>query len=265
MEEKNLFKEAGIACVFLIVVFMLISCGDRKEISDTEGNTEFTETIAYIEMEESTDIEETTDLEESVGEETSTDMEESTNMIESSEIPDTTETEETEKLESATGDGNLPKPEEPFKPEDSTGTDPSINIENPVNSESPVEIEEVEIVPQISIEAFDLINAERVKLGLEPAVWDMECERIAFIRAEEIYALGYDIYFSDIDPHSGFKKFFVENNSLSECLAFGASNAEGVLDMWMNSEGHRTILMKDNRVYLAVVQIGDRWVAINSN
>lgn len=111
--------------------------------------------------------------------------------------------------------------------------------------------------PKTSREAFNLINAERTKLGLQPAVWDAECERIALLRAAEII--------KEATPtHNGFDKFQRENMALGECIAWGYPSASAVVNAWMNSSGHRDTLMRENRVYLAVVQIGSRWVAINS-
>lgn len=111
--------------------------------------------------------------------------------------------------------------------------------------------------PTTSREAFNLINAERTKLGLQPAVWDAECERVALLRASEII--------KEATPtHNGFDKFQRENMALGECIAWGYPSASAVVNAWMNSSGHRDTLMRENRVYLAVVQIGGRWVAINS-
>lgn len=111
--------------------------------------------------------------------------------------------------------------------------------------------------PQTSKEAFDLINAERIKLGLEPAVWDAECERIALIRGEEIAPYA-------IPEHDGFLKFQNENRKLCECLAWGYLTAEGAVDAWMNSSAHKDILMDSDYVKLAIVRIGNKWVAVNS-
>ncbi len=115
--------------------------------------------------------------------------------------------------------------------------------------------------PTTSRAAFDLINAERAKLGLAPAVWDAECERIALLRGAELAQLSS---ITASNAHAGFQKFQAENMALGECVAYGYSSASGVVSGWMNSPAHKEILMTGDRVYLAVVQVGDRWVAINS-
>ena len=133
----------------------------------------------------------------------------------------------------------------------STGTENSTESNNPTPSTP---------VPQTSKEAFDLINAERVKLGLEPAVWDEECERIALIRAQEIYDLGSKI---SSEAHDGFDKFWLENIFLTECVAWGYTTAGGVVSAWMDSDSHRGALMAEHYTKLAIARCGGRWVAIN--
>ena len=123
------------------------------------------------------------------------------------------------------------------------------------------EQEQVVVTPKTSKEALDLINAERIALGLEPAVWDAECERIAMLRAQELYELER---LTEANAHDGFYKYQKENRKLCECVAWGYSSAEGAVNGWMNSTAHRDALMRDNRTKIAIVYCGDRWVAINS-
>ena len=113
-----------------------------------------------------------------------------------------------------------------------------------------------------SKEAFDLINEERVRLGLEPAVWDETCERIALLRAEEIALLGTSELYED--AHAGIQKYKEEHPYIGECVAWGYTSAEGVVNGWMNSTGHRNALMMYDAVKLAVARWENKWVAINN-
>lgn len=115
--------------------------------------------------------------------------------------------------------------------------------------------------PKTSREAFDLINAERVKLGLQPATWSAKCEAIALQRGAEIAQL--DVITSS-NAHAGFKKFQAADYSLCECVAYGYPTASGAVNGWMNSAGHKGVLMDPDMIYLAVVQVGERWVAVNA-
>ncbi len=117
------------------------------------------------------------------------------------------------------------------------------------------------ISPSASREALDLINQERAKLGLQPAVWDSTCEKIAKIRAREVFTLET---ITEANGHEGFYKFQNANHRLCECIAWGYGSAKGAVIGWMNSPAHRDILMSENRVYLAIYRMGDRWVAVNS-
>ena len=138
----------------------------------------------------------------------------------------------------------------PDQSTDSSESTSTVTNNNSSNSEET-------LTPETSREAFELINAERVKLGLEPAVWDAECERIALIRGEEIAPYA-------IPEHDGFLKFQNENRKLCECLAWGYLTAEGVVNGWMNSSAHKNILMDPQYTKLAVVRVGNKWVAVNS-
>lgn len=141
--------------------------------------------------------------------------------------------------------------------------EPTINSNSTNTSEvqeeqfSDLQEDEVPLAPELSLKAFELINAERVKLGLEPVVWDTECERIALLRAEEIAPYA-------IPEHDGFIKFQNENRKLCECLAWGYLTEEDAVDGWMNSSAHKDILLDPDYVKLAVVRIDNKWVAINS-
>ena len=119
--------------------------------------------------------------------------------------------------------------------------------------------------PQVSKEAFDLINAERIKLGLEPAVWDAECEEIAYWRAEQLGKLD------KVTPENGHKGFYEWQNAdidnrwmFAECVAWGCGNAGAAVTGWMNSPAHKNILMDPDYEKLAIAYCDGRWVAVNS-
>lgn len=115
--------------------------------------------------------------------------------------------------------------------------------------------------PYASREAFNLINQERAKLGLELAVWDSTCEKIARIRAREVLALGS---LNESNAHEGFDKFQKVNRRLGECIAWGYTSAAGAVNGWMNSPGHKSTLMAENYTKIAIMVCGNRWVAVNS-
>ena len=231
----------------LIVLFSLIGCLS-KELPDKE---------------EECLIKDTEQIDLTISSENTSET--LSNHIDTMEPSASTETNDTQKMniESSDTEPSDTQTESKKPVEDTTTLEPTINSTSNKNSEvleeeaSEVQEEEVPLVPELSMKAFDLINAERVKLGLEPAEWDAECERIAVIRAEEIEPFA-------IPEHDGFFKFQNENRKLCECLAWGYLTAEDVVDAWINSSAHKDILMDAKYVKLAVARIGNKWVAVNS-
>ena len=98
----------------------------------------------------------------------------------------------------------------------------------------------------ISREAFNLINAERRKLGLQEAVWDSECERIALIRAKQLTTdFSHDKFYTDFQSN---------NRRLGEVATkLGSNNnASHAVTNWMNSTSHKNIIMADNYTKIVI-------------
>lgn len=105
---------------------------------------------------------------------------------------------------------------------------------------------------KISMEAFNLINAERVKLGLNALEYDSSLAEIAKKRALEIQ--------TDFS-HNGMYKY---SKYLGECLAQlnSSNNAKTCVTGWMNSTAHKNILMRNYRTTIAVAYLNNKWVAV---
>ena len=268
MKKKTVFKIFETVLALMVAVLMVVSCGrngngtsnpntqteTETENTGTENEVDSTESAGSTKT-ESTEIEDIVEntTEEDVVTEEATEIEDS-ETEEGSSVEDAEEKEDTSVEDTTTSNTN----------NNSTNTNTNTGANNgstgAENSTESNNSTTITPVPQTSKEAFDLINAERVKLGLEPAVWDEECERIALIRAQEIYDLGFKI---SSEAHDGFDKFWWENMDLSECVAWGFDTAEFVVDAWMDSDSHRDILMDKKYTKLAVARCGERWVAVN--
>ena len=245
-----------IILIFLAVLVSLMVCSSKKLIDKEDVDIKNTEPFSIMETEE-TYQEEKVDLE-----------------IEQTELNFSSENKSDSFF-----NNTVSKPSSNIEPADTENNNSEVinkkpiantptykpTINNSLNTSSEtqeeqssnVTEEETPSTPEISMDAFGLINAERLKLGLEPAIWDTECERIALIRGEEIAPYA-------IPEHDGFLKFQNENRKLCECLAWGYLTAEGAVDGWMNSSAHKDILLDPDYVKIAVVQIGSKWVAVNS-
>lgn len=90
----------------------------------------------------------------------------------------------------------------------------------------------------MAVEAFDLINAERVNAGLPAFVWDDDLELCALVRASELPA-----NFSHTRPN-GTDWYTVDSNLMwGENVAKGYEDAAGVVSGWMNSASHKANIM----------------------
>ena len=90
-----------------------------------------------------------------------------------------------------------------------------------------------------ALRAYNLVNEEREKSGLQPLVWDSNLESTSDVRAKEI-----EQKFSHTRPN-GQPWYTVDSSIMGgENLAFGYDNANGVMEGWMNSPTH-----KDNILY----------------
>lgn len=93
-------------------------------------------------------------------------------------------------------------------------------------------------------EILSLVNAERAKAGVSPLTIDASAERAANTRAQEIQQS-----FSHTRPNgSGFSSALTEAGvsfrASGENIAYGQNSPQEVMQVWMNSEGHRANILK---------------------
>lgn len=93
---------------------------------------------------------------------------------------------------------------------------------------------------------LDLVNQIRIENGVAPLTWESELEEAACIRAAEC-----GVYFSHTRPN-GQDCFSLSDKMFGENIAAGASSAEQVVAMWMNSEGHRANILNPNFTTMGV-------------
>lgn len=82
-------------------------------------------------------------------------------------------------------------------------------------------------------QVLNQVNIERQKEGLSPLTMDTSLLEAAMVRATEIA-----VDFSHDRPN-GQTCFSISQKAMGENIAAGSSTAEGVMDQWMNSPGHR--------------------------
>lgn len=104
----------------------------------------------------------------------------------------------------------------------------------------------------ISMEAFNEINRQRANLGRTQLSFASDIQDIALKRAKEI-----SVNFS----HDGMDKYD-PNYRIGECIAYGYGSANVAVNAWMNSTGHKAILMGNDNEALVVARYGNYWVAL---
>lgn len=93
---------------------------------------------------------------------------------------------------------------------------------------------------QKAFEVLDLVNQEREKAGVEKLVMDASLLETAMLRASETV-----LYWSHTRP-SGSNCFTANSLMFGENIAYGSSTASGVMDMWMNSQGHKANILSSS-------------------
>lgn len=106
-------------------------------------------------------------------------------------------------------------------------------------------------------ETFNLINEQRIAVGLPGLTINDELQNIARIKANEMIEKSY---FSHTSPTYGspfdmIKSFGITYKTAGENIAGNSSNA-GAVNAWMNSEGHKANILNNSYNYtgLAVVK-----------
>lgn len=130
-------------------------------------------------------------------------------------------------------------------------------------------------------ELFDLINKERARLLLPALTWN---EDLAIASRYHAYDQGTQGYFNHtsydrindelVKVGGTFERIrkFYKGSPAGECIAGGNKNAKATLEQWLNSEGHKKIIMDGDSRFVGVgfVQVEGSpheyyWVLVTGN
>ncbi|WP_394188527.1 S-layer homology domain-containing protein [Paenisporosarcina quisquiliarum] len=108
--------------------------------------------------------------------------------------------------------------------------------------------------PSYSNKTIELINVERKNQGLMPLVMDKELSQVALIKANDLAENGYWEHYSPIygPPWEMAANFDYSYKSFGENIARTYRTPEDVVVAWMDSEGHRANILKDNYTRVGV-------------
>jgi uncharacterized protein YkwD len=140
-------------------------------------------------------------------------------------------------------DNKIGKPTEPLK------TAPPLVITTPPQTAPPSDA----ALNELAAEVVRLVNAERAKEGLAPlSANNTALNNAAMQKAQEII-----ISFTHARPDGRnwdtiLSDFNVVNRGAAENIAWGQSSPANVMTSWMNSEGHRRNIMRDNYTHIGV-------------
>jgi uncharacterized YkwD family protein len=138
-----------------------------------------------------------------------------------------------------------PQQKEPMPSTPKTTTPDTPKITTPKTPAEGISEEEQKVL--------DLVNAERTKAGLEPLQIDMELQKVARLKAQDMSENNYFAHNSPTygSPFDMMRQFNISFKAAGENLA-GNSTAEGAVKAWMNSEGHRENILNPKFNYTGI-------------
>lgn len=112
---------------------------------------------------------------------------------------------------------------------------------------------------------FDLVNRHRASAGVEPYEWNAALAAAGQAHCEDMLANDYFSHdglngssFADRAQAAGY-----EGMPRGENIASGAQSAEAVMEMWMDSEGHRANILSEGSNEIGVGFCGGSlWVQV---
>ena len=95
----------------------------------------------------------------------------------------------------------------------------------------------------LSHKVYEIVNQERIKAGVKPLRFNDKVYKAAMIRAKECHK-----YFSHIRPNgkdcfTALSEAGVKQNYAGENIAVGFSSPKSVMEVWMQSSGHRSNIL----------------------
>ena len=145
------------------------------------------------------------------------------------------------------------QPEAPEQPDEPDVPD------TPSEPDTPAQPDDSASVSAYEQEVVTLVNAERAKYGLSALTLDKTLCGYARVKSQDMHDQGY---FSHTSPRYGspfdmMRSFGVSYQYAGENIATGYSSPAGVVNAWMNSEGHRANILSANYTSIGVGYVAD--------
>ncbi|AZV58994.1 SafA/ExsA family spore coat assembly protein [Clostridium sp. AWRP] len=105
-------------------------------------------------------------------------------------------------------------------------------------------------IPNIDVKTMEnqvisLVNKARVNSGLQPFKANWELSRVARYKSQDMASKGYFNHTSPTygSPFTMMQNFGIKFTAAGENIAMGQRTAQGVMNSWMNSPGHRANIL----------------------
>lgn len=107
-----------------------------------------------------------------------------------------------------------------------------------------------------------LVNQERTKAGLSALTSDPALASMALDKAKDMYNIKYFDHNSPTygSPFDMMKAYGIRYTYAGENIAKGQRNPQEVMNVWMNSTGHRQNILSPNFTKIGVAYYNGEWV-----
>ncbi len=119
----------------------------------------------------------------------------------------------------------------------------------------------------IEKQVINLVNQERYKAGLSPFKENQELSRVAEFKSQDMADRGYFSHNSPTygDPFRMISNFGIDYSTAGENIAAWQKTAAEVVEVWMNSDGHRMNILSKQYTEIGVGYVeggkyGHYWV-----
>ena len=107
-------------------------------------------------------------------------------------------------------------------------------------------------IGSVQQQVVDIVNTERAKYGLNPLSSTVELQNTAYVRVQETVTKFSHTRPDGRDCFTAFDENGVDYMAAGENIAMGYTDAQDVMDGWMNSPGHRANILDPDFNHIGV-------------
>lgn len=106
----------------------------------------------------------------------------------------------------------------------------------------------------LALQVFDLVNQERVAVGIAPLAWDDGAAQVAYAHSVDMDVRDFFSHTNPDgqEPWDRLSAAGIGWSTAGENIAYGQPDAASVMTAWMNSPGHRDNILRASFTRLGV-------------